>query len=543
MIGTGILSASFAIFVTSFLRNTKQAGMVYGVVVNLVGWIGISRLFAEIIPGLSKYSSYTDIVSLVSPQGWAARIWQESMAGNPVWIHAGRDARAQPGAVRDRRLQIQPAVLGMSRQEGNPMRTLDVAWKDVSQLLRDWRSAAFLVGAPILFTLLMGVMMGGLAGSSEEDPRLAVGVLDRDGGTAAGGLIALLGNAEAVRPVMVDEKDADTLAKQVSEGKYAAAVIIPAGYTAAVFDGKDMPLRLLLDEASDAGSNADRAVRAAVFRLQTAVQTAIWSADIAAEQNKFASPSERTAFLETAVQTAVTEWESAPAKLEIRSAVSRQPEQPAIPSGFAQSSPGNMVTFALAGLIGAAEIIVWERKSGTLQRLLTTSISRMEILIGHFLAMFLLVFVQVILLGTFGQLIFGLAYWEDPGRVPDDGGGRDALDRVDGIADRRDRAEHRTDRDVLDRADARPGRVGRRLDAARSDGRNLSGGGSSDAHLLGDERHAEPDPARPGAGGRDPSGGHPAVVLPSCFSGSRCGSFRGSRTLPVMSADRHSRVY
>ncbi len=86
VIGTGILSASFAIFLTSFLKNSKQAGMVYGVVVNLVGWVGISRMFAQLIPGLGKYSQYTDIVSLVSPQGWAARIWQESMAGYPVWI-------------------------------------------------------------------------------------------------------------------------------------------------------------------------------------------------------------------------------------------------------------------------------------------------------------------------------------------------------------------------------------------------------------------------------------------------------------------------
>jgi len=85
-VGTGILSASFAIFITSFLKNSKQAGMVYGVVVNLIGWIGISRLFAGIIPGMSKYSGITDAVSLISPQGWAARIWQESMAGSPVWI-------------------------------------------------------------------------------------------------------------------------------------------------------------------------------------------------------------------------------------------------------------------------------------------------------------------------------------------------------------------------------------------------------------------------------------------------------------------------
>jgi ABC-2 type transport system permease protein len=85
-VATAVLSAAFAIFLTSFLKNSKQAGAVYGVVVNLVGWVGISRLFAQLIPGLDKYSPYTDVVSLLSPQGWAARIWQESMAGQQVWI-------------------------------------------------------------------------------------------------------------------------------------------------------------------------------------------------------------------------------------------------------------------------------------------------------------------------------------------------------------------------------------------------------------------------------------------------------------------------
>jgi ABC-2 type transport system permease protein len=85
-VGTAVLSASFATFLTSFLKNTRQAGIVYGVVVNLVGWMGISRLFVGIIPGMAKYSGVTDIISLFSPQGWAARIWQESLAGAPVWI-------------------------------------------------------------------------------------------------------------------------------------------------------------------------------------------------------------------------------------------------------------------------------------------------------------------------------------------------------------------------------------------------------------------------------------------------------------------------
>lgn len=84
--GTTFLSASFAICLTSFLKNTKQAGIVYGVVVNLVGWLGIARLFAGIIPGMAKISGITDVVSLFSPQGWAARIWQEALAGAPVWF-------------------------------------------------------------------------------------------------------------------------------------------------------------------------------------------------------------------------------------------------------------------------------------------------------------------------------------------------------------------------------------------------------------------------------------------------------------------------
>jgi ABC-2 type transport system permease protein len=84
--GTSLLSAGFGVFLISFLRSTKQAGVVFSVVINLTGWIGIIRLFAGIIPGMAKISGVTDIVSLLVPQGWAARIWQEAMSGSPAWV-------------------------------------------------------------------------------------------------------------------------------------------------------------------------------------------------------------------------------------------------------------------------------------------------------------------------------------------------------------------------------------------------------------------------------------------------------------------------
>jgi ABC-2 type transport system permease protein len=293
------------------------------------------------------------------------------------------------------------------------MRMLDVTVKDLSQLFRDKRPAAFLLGAPILFTILMGIMMGGLGGSEEEDPRLAVAVWDRDGGVLAESLVGLLESAESVRPVEAEEQEDESLRQQVGKGKYAAAVVIPEGYTQALLAGEESGLQIMVDETVDAGAHAEPAIRAAIFRLLTAVQAARWSADLAAQQKPFVDSAERESFIEQALRDAVGEWEEAPVTLQLRSAAVDSSDEPSYPMGFAQASPGNMVTFALAGLIGAAEIIVWERKSGTLQRLLTTSISRAEILIGHFLAMFALVFLQVIILGTFGQLLFGLPYWNE----------------------------------------------------------------------------------------------------------------------------------
>ena len=70
--------------------------------------------------------------------------------------------------------------------------------------------------------------------------------------------------------------------------------------------------------------------------------------------------------------------------------------------------------FAVAGLIGAAEVLVLEKRSRSLQRLMTTSISRVEILLGHFLAIFTLVLIQFLILITIGDLFFRLTYWQKP---------------------------------------------------------------------------------------------------------------------------------
>lgn len=60
------------------------------------------------------------------------------------------------------------------------------------------------------------------------------------------------------------------------------------------------------------------------------------------------------------------------------------------------------------------KIIVQERKSGALDRLLTTAISKISILAGHWLAMFGMIFLQFIVLVIFGQLFLRLDFFAAP---------------------------------------------------------------------------------------------------------------------------------
>jgi ABC-2 type transport system permease protein len=295
------------------------------------------------------------------------------------------------------------------------MRFLDVAQKDLVQVTRDWRAAAFLIAAPILFTVLMGIMLGGLNTGGAEDARLPVGVLDRDGGLLGADFTALLEQSGELRPADLTENDAADLEQKVRDGSLAAAVIIPAGYSAALLSGADARMEWIVDADSENGGAAGRALQAETARLMGALQSARLTADAYAAEKPFVRPAEREAFLAETVQRVIAAWENPPVTMRITSGrnAGQEAESP-IPGGYAQASPGNMVTFALAGLIGAAELIVLERKSGTLDRLLTTSLSRFEILAGHFLAMCAMVFGQVILLGIFGQLVFGLEYLHAP---------------------------------------------------------------------------------------------------------------------------------
>lgn len=80
-LGLILLASSCGLFIVSFLKNTRQAGVVYGGVLTFSGMIGIVGIFTAGSPTASKV---TDVAALFVPQGWAMRTVELAMGGSPI---------------------------------------------------------------------------------------------------------------------------------------------------------------------------------------------------------------------------------------------------------------------------------------------------------------------------------------------------------------------------------------------------------------------------------------------------------------------------
>lgn len=73
-----VVASGFGIVITSFLRDTRQGGIVYGGVMTAMGMLGMITVFTGARPGAS---TAIDTVSLLVPQGWAVRAWRLLLDG------------------------------------------------------------------------------------------------------------------------------------------------------------------------------------------------------------------------------------------------------------------------------------------------------------------------------------------------------------------------------------------------------------------------------------------------------------------------------
>ncbi len=279
------------------------------------------------------------------------------------------------------------------------MRILDIALKDLAQLIRDRRSLLFLAAMPVVFTLFMGfAYRSGSADSAVQGERIPLAwVSDDPAGLLSTRLLDMLSASDGLT---LTEMEPSAAQEALRKGDVAGVLGVPAGFSAQL-GGASVPLTLVTDTNAPDGQSLYQIVRAQVTRLMSA-ETLALSGDPAEMERSFT--------------IAANAWQqtSSASLVRLERAVAQPQAEWYGDNPYNQASPGILVQFAVFSLVICAQTLVQERKSQTLQRMLTTSLHPWQIIAGHTLAMFAVIFAQALILVLFGQLALGVDYARAP---------------------------------------------------------------------------------------------------------------------------------
>nr|HMN62044.1 ABC transporter permease [Anaerolinea sp.] len=293
------------------------------------------------------------------------------------------------------------------------MRILTIMLKDLKQIVQEKRTIIFLVIMPVIFTLFMGFAYGSGSNDANADTRIPLGWVDQDGAGELGGILrAKLEKMDTLRLVEIDESAG---LEAVRKGEVAGMLVVPAGYSQAALDGQPAQLKLIADPTSTNGNSLYQLLRQPVAQVMSSLEIAALDVKHLEGQGALDS-AQRSAEFAAAFQSALGRWDQTDnaARVQTEMAVAAETPDPYGGNPYNQASPGILLMFAMFGLMNSGQVLLYERKSGTLARMLTTSLSPWAAVAGHFLAMFMLTFFQQVLLVAFGQALLGVNYLREP---------------------------------------------------------------------------------------------------------------------------------
>ena len=278
---------------------------------------------------------------------------------------------------------------------------LDIALKDLLQQVRNKMTFLFLLVMPIIFTLMFGFAFGGF-GSQPSEQRFPVGYLDLDQSEGSEKLTDMLSRSAVFYLEANPDSSKSDLESQVSRKALAAAVIVPKGYGESGQSGTPIPLMVINDPGNTASLTIENEIsRIAGQQANVALTVQVIASTLGVDST------------DSLTEEVMQAWQTPPITLRVtHSALTEKPDSAAM--SLAHTAPGMMLQFAIASLLTSAQILVNERKTRSLQRLMTTGVARWQIMAGHFLAIFVMLLMQFAILIAFGQWVLGLDYMRLP---------------------------------------------------------------------------------------------------------------------------------
>ena len=303
------------------------------------------------------------------------------------------------------------------------MKILDIAFNDLTRSFRSAFAIGMMVIAPLLLTGLMYFAFGGMSGGDVAITAITVGVVNTDQLPEGAVLDAPLG--EKIRSMFFDESvqswitasdypDEAAARAAVDRQEIGVAVIIPANFSEGYLSGQaDTQVTIISDPTLSVGP-------AVVKDMVTMMMDAVAGGGIALEtvqerqqaNGVETEPDQIMAWLDR-----YGTWYR-----DFQRDLFHNPDQAAMvltaPSAGETSTAdpvqqmmglvmaGQMIFFAFFTASHAMMSILREDEEGTLSRLFTTPTDRTNILTGKFLAVFITVLVQGLVLMAAGHYFF-----------------------------------------------------------------------------------------------------------------------------------------
>ena len=289
---------------------------------------------------------------------------------------------------------------------------LAIAWKDLRSIMRNVPALVMMLVAPLALAGLLGFAFGG--GDSFQISATKVAVASADTAPAASpaahpigdelvGVLTSAGLKDVLEVTQV--KSASAARRRVDDGDAANAVVIPSGFSEALYgtQGGQAQVELYVNPTQGLGDAITSAV------VNQTLQDFNGARAAAAAAAAVAPPS----FVGRATRQAAAQFLKGGGVGKALVVTEREPLTRSGKEGkdigvTGLILAGMMVFFMFFGASNVARTLLTEDRDGTLPRLLTTPTPPGTVLAGKFSSVFLTVTVQSVVLLVAGRILFSI---------------------------------------------------------------------------------------------------------------------------------------
>ncbi|MBE2221049.1 MAG: ABC transporter permease [Anaerolineae bacterium] len=283
-----------------------------------------------------------------------------------------------------------------------------IAWKDTIIRFSSKTELLFFLILPIIFIMLLGGAFGG--SGSDEDFRILLIVVDEDQSDLSQSLLESL---QASGPLRVETQPLAEAEAAFADKEAPALLHIPTGFAESVSASETAVLTLQQQPNNSDAQIAAQAVETAVTTLSRPLTIAQASLQQAEQQQPFANETERVAYLKQGQNLAKTAVANTPTRVLITFPTTA-PEDANDYDQAAHGTAGQLITWVFIPLLGTSGLLAFERRYGTLRRLLVAPTGRGTYLSGIITGQFGAALVQMALLVVFGAVVMKVNWGNSP---------------------------------------------------------------------------------------------------------------------------------